>query len=84
MQGGLSLQDIAETIHPYPTYAELVHRLAEEFEAKRLDTSLVHKALRWFHGYQPRQAADGGAVPEAPANEHAEPLGNASGHGHGH
>ena len=32
----------------------------------------------------PVQAADGGAAPEAPANEHAEPLGNAGGHGHGH
>ena len=74
-QGGLSLQHVAETIHPYPTYADLARRLAEEFEARRLDTSLVHKALRWFHGYQARSAADGGTAPEAPANEHAEPLG---------
>ena len=73
MQSGLSLQDIAQTFHPYPTYAGLVAQLADEFKARRLDTSLVHKALRWFHGYQARSAADGGTVPEAAGNEHAAP-----------
>jgi pyruvate/2-oxoglutarate dehydrogenase complex dihydrolipoamide dehydrogenase (E3) component len=84
MQSGLSLQHFAETIPPYPTYAGLAHRLAEEFELKRHDASLVHKALRWFHGYLARSAVDGGTAPEAPANEHAEPMGDAGGHGHGH
>jgi pyruvate/2-oxoglutarate dehydrogenase complex dihydrolipoamide dehydrogenase (E3) component len=83
MQGGVSLQHVAETIPPYPTYADLVHRLAEEFEARRHETSLVHKALRWLHGYQAR-AADGGTAPEASATEHSEPAGHAGGHGHGH
>jgi pyruvate/2-oxoglutarate dehydrogenase complex dihydrolipoamide dehydrogenase (E3) component len=84
MQNGVNLHHLAETMHPYPSYADMAHRLAEEFEAKRLDTSLVHKALRWFHGYQPRSAADGGTDPEAPANEHAEPVASASSHSHGH
>ena len=84
IEHGVSLQEIAETFHPYPTYADLVHRLAEEFAAQRLDASLVHKALRWFHGYQPRHGKDSGAAQESPASDHAEPVGKTDGHGHGH
>ena len=33
MEHGLTLRDIAETIHPYPTYAGLARRLANEYLA---------------------------------------------------
>jgi pyruvate/2-oxoglutarate dehydrogenase complex dihydrolipoamide dehydrogenase (E3) component len=85
MEHGLALHHIAETFHTYPTYASLVRRLAAEFVAGRAETSLVHKALRWFHGYQPRSGSesDGGGTPSGSgASAHAQPTGSASGHGH--
>src|SRR5262249_30199357 len=51
MQHGLTLRDVAETIHTYPTSAGLIHRLAGEFVAGRPETSFVRQAPRWFHGY---------------------------------
>src|SRR5213078_4472636 len=75
IEHGLTLKDIAETVHTYPTYAGLARRLAN-----RLDTGFVRKALRWFYGYQPRTGTDGGSPgPEAAAREHAETLGHSNG-----
>jgi pyruvate/2-oxoglutarate dehydrogenase complex dihydrolipoamide dehydrogenase (E3) component len=83
IEHGLTLKDIAETVHTYPTYAGLARRLANEYLATRLDTGFVQKALRWFYGYQPRTGTDGGSPgPEAGASEHAETLGHSNGHGH--
>jgi pyruvate/2-oxoglutarate dehydrogenase complex dihydrolipoamide dehydrogenase (E3) component len=83
MEHGLTLQQIAETFHIYPTYVSLVRRLATEFVAARSETNLVHRALRWFHGYQPRAgASDGGTASEAKPADHAQPAGHTNGHGH--
>jgi pyruvate/2-oxoglutarate dehydrogenase complex dihydrolipoamide dehydrogenase (E3) component len=83
MEHGLTLQQIAETFHTYPTYASLVRRLASEFVAARSETSLVHKAVRWFRGYQPRAGSDdGGAASEAEPAAHTQPAGHTNGHGH--
>jgi pyruvate/2-oxoglutarate dehydrogenase complex dihydrolipoamide dehydrogenase (E3) component len=83
MEHGLTLQDIAETVHTYPTYAGLARRLANQFLATRLDTSFVRKALRWFYGYQIRPDAEGSSSNMEEAM-HAVSAGQANGHGHGH
>jgi pyruvate/2-oxoglutarate dehydrogenase complex dihydrolipoamide dehydrogenase (E3) component len=81
MEHGLTLKDIAETIHIYPTYSGVARRLANEFVATRLDSGFVQRALRWFYGYHPRTEAAGSIPAES---EHDEPLAHANGHGHGH
>jgi pyruvate/2-oxoglutarate dehydrogenase complex dihydrolipoamide dehydrogenase (E3) component len=83
MEHGLTLKDIAATIHPYPTYSGMARRLANEFLATRIDASFVQKALRWFRGYQPRTGTEGDpAVSGAHVNEDAQALSHANGHGH--
>jgi pyruvate/2-oxoglutarate dehydrogenase complex dihydrolipoamide dehydrogenase (E3) component len=83
MEHGLTLQHIAETFHTYPTYASVVRRLASEFAAARSETSLVHKALRWFRGYQHRSGSDdGGPASAAEPSEPAQTAGHTNGHGH--
>jgi pyruvate/2-oxoglutarate dehydrogenase complex dihydrolipoamide dehydrogenase (E3) component len=78
MQHGLTLRDVAETIHTYPTSAGLIHRLAGEFEAGRQETSFVRRALRWFHGYHVRT----GEADTEPIHAEPAPAGEANGHGH--
>jgi pyruvate/2-oxoglutarate dehydrogenase complex dihydrolipoamide dehydrogenase (E3) component len=83
LEHGLTLPNIAETFHTYPTYASLVGRLAGEFAAARSGTKLVHKALCWFHGYQPRSGSDdGGTASAAAPADVAHPAGHTDGHGH--
>jgi pyruvate/2-oxoglutarate dehydrogenase complex dihydrolipoamide dehydrogenase (E3) component len=53
MEHGLSLTDILETVHIYPTYAGLARQLALQFGATRLEKGFVQKALRWFYGFEP-------------------------------
>jgi pyruvate/2-oxoglutarate dehydrogenase complex dihydrolipoamide dehydrogenase (E3) component len=79
MEHGLTLQDIAETVHPYPTYAGLARRLANAFLASRQEASPVQRALRWFRGYQVRTGSEEAVTATAPA-----PAGQANGHEHGH
>jgi pyruvate/2-oxoglutarate dehydrogenase complex dihydrolipoamide dehydrogenase (E3) component len=76
MEHGLRLGDIASTVHPYPTYAGLAHKLANQFVATRLERGFVQTALRWLYGYQPRTGANGGAT-EPQASEPAEPADHA-------
>jgi pyruvate/2-oxoglutarate dehydrogenase complex dihydrolipoamide dehydrogenase (E3) component len=83
VEHGLTLRHIAETFHTYPTYASLVGRLASEFAAARSETSLVHKAVRWFHGYQQRSGPDdGGTASGAESADLSQSAGHANGHGH--
>jgi pyruvate/2-oxoglutarate dehydrogenase complex dihydrolipoamide dehydrogenase (E3) component len=89
MEHGLTLQDIAETVHPYPTYAGLAKRLANEFLVSRREASPVQRALRWFRGYQVRTGdeavtAASGVADSAPGHGHGAPAGQTNGHGHGH
>jgi hypothetical protein len=82
MEQGLTLKDIAETVHIEPTYARLSFRLSNDYLATRLDSGFLHRAIRWFYGYQPRPGD-----PSVPGPEHHEPpvsAGHANGHGHGH
>jgi pyruvate/2-oxoglutarate dehydrogenase complex dihydrolipoamide dehydrogenase (E3) component len=83
MEHGVTLQNIADTFHTYPTYAGLIHRLACEFVAGRVETSLVHKAIRWYFGFQPRTApGDEPATTAAASSEHTQPVGHTVGHDH--
>jgi pyruvate/2-oxoglutarate dehydrogenase complex dihydrolipoamide dehydrogenase (E3) component len=86
MEHGLTLEDLARTTHIYPTYAGLAHKLAAEYVATRHESSLVRKAVRWFHGYGDRgRARDAGANDSAahdPGHGHKEPAGHSNGHGH--
>jgi pyruvate/2-oxoglutarate dehydrogenase complex dihydrolipoamide dehydrogenase (E3) component len=85
MEHGLSLKDIAETIHINSTPAMLPFRLANEYLATRLDSGFLHKALRWFYGYQPRPGTAGDTSgPEPAVDDHSAPSGHSNGHGHGH
>ncbi len=45
MTGGLGLGKIAGTIHPYPTHADAIRKLGDQYNRTRL-TPLVAKALR--------------------------------------
>src|SRR5690606_28581671 len=53
MEHGLSLHQIANTVHPYPTHAGLARALATQFAATRLEGGLTRAALRLIYGYEP-------------------------------
>ncbi|MBX6313302.1 MAG: FAD-dependent oxidoreductase, partial [Isosphaeraceae bacterium] len=55
MEHGLTLDDIRETVHPYPTYAGVARKLANQFAAARLEKGFVQTALKWFYGFAPRR-----------------------------
>jgi pyruvate/2-oxoglutarate dehydrogenase complex dihydrolipoamide dehydrogenase (E3) component len=57
MENGLTLTDLMNTVHTYPSYATLVRRLALQFGATRLDKGYVQTALRWIFGFDPRHKA---------------------------
>lgn len=84
MENGLTLADIAATTHPYPTYAGMARKLANQYVATRHERSLVQSALKWFLGFnKPRTASENGIE-----QDHAEvaPGAVTAGHGadHGH
>lgn len=54
MQHGLSLADLADTVHPYPTYVGVARKLANQYMATKLEKGVVQTALRWIYGYSPR------------------------------
>jgi pyruvate/2-oxoglutarate dehydrogenase complex dihydrolipoamide dehydrogenase (E3) component len=47
MSAGLGLQAISDTIHPYPTFAEILRRTADERQKARL-TPLARRVTRWL------------------------------------
>jgi len=47
MRGGMGLKKLADVIHPYPTQAEAIKRVAERYNKSRL-TPLVAALLRWW------------------------------------
>ena len=84
MEHGLTLADIAETVHIYPTNAAMARKLANQFVATRLEVGFVRTVLRWFLGFRPRTGVDGGTPsPETEAtHDHSEPAAHTNGHGH--
>ncbi|MCA9114735.1 MAG: mercuric reductase [Planctomycetaceae bacterium] len=49
MRAGAGLKTIGSTIHPYPTQAEAIRRLGDQFNRTRL-TPLVASLMKWFLG----------------------------------
>jgi hypothetical protein len=50
MAGGLGLKTIGRTIHPYPTQAEAIKKIADAYNRTRLTPrikSLFERWLRW-------------------------------------
>jgi pyruvate/2-oxoglutarate dehydrogenase complex dihydrolipoamide dehydrogenase (E3) component len=48
MRAGLGLEDIARTIHPYPTFAEIARQVADEQQRSRL-TPLARRISAWVY-----------------------------------
>lgn len=83
IEHGLTLNDLAGTVHTYPTYSGLARNLAVQFSATRLERGYVQRALRWFYGFEPRLERSTIGAEAEPAPEHKpEPMVAADGHGH--
>jgi pyruvate/2-oxoglutarate dehydrogenase complex dihydrolipoamide dehydrogenase (E3) component len=78
MEHGLTLMDIANAVHPYPSYGGVARKLANQFVATKLEKGYVQTALRWFYGFRGRP--DGG--PAKPEPTPAAVVGHAGGPGH--
>src|SRR5262249_33096527 len=70
LEHGLGLNDLAATVHTYPTMAGLVRSIANQYAATRLESGIVRTALRWIYGFEPRDGegstgANGDQVAEA-------------------
>ncbi|HEY5996793.1 MAG TPA: mercuric reductase [Candidatus Deferrimicrobiaceae bacterium] len=48
MSGGLGLSSIGKTIHPYPTQAEAIKRLADAYDRTRLTPFVKRLLARWL------------------------------------
>jgi pyruvate/2-oxoglutarate dehydrogenase complex dihydrolipoamide dehydrogenase (E3) component len=59
MEHGLSLMDLINTVHIYPTYAGLARKLANRFGSTKLEKGIVQNALRWIYGFAPRSEPAG-------------------------
>ena len=53
MAGNLGLKTLADVIHPYPTQAEAIRRVAAAYNRTRL-TPRVAALLKWWLGWQRR------------------------------
>ncbi|MFO7635621.1 MAG: mercuric reductase [Caldilinea sp.] len=51
MTGGLGLRHLATVIHPYPTEAEAIRKVADAYNRTRL-TPTVAKLFRWWFGWR--------------------------------
>ncbi len=50
MTAKLGLNSLARTIHPYPTQAEVIKRLADQFSRRRLTPTVKWLFEKWFGG----------------------------------
>ena len=77
MENGIGLDGIAESVHPYPSYASIAGIVARQHLAERGESGLMRSALRLFHGY-----GSHGARPKVPAEVAVatEPAGHHAGH----
>jgi hypothetical protein len=48
MTSGLGLSTIAKTIHPYPTQAEAIKKLADAYQRTRLTPFIKKILFAWF------------------------------------
>ena len=49
---GLSLNDLATTHHPFPTYASAAWSLAGKFASQKREKGLMKTALKWVYGFE--------------------------------
>jgi pyruvate/2-oxoglutarate dehydrogenase complex dihydrolipoamide dehydrogenase (E3) component len=63
MEHGLTLADLSNIVHTYPTYSGLARALANQFQATKLEKGYVQTALRWLYGFRAKD--EGGAEREA-------------------
>ena len=89
MDAGIGLGTLADTTQIYPTYARIIHDLADQYRATRLERGLFATALKYYYGFQPRTGAEKAAREEDASNgarddSHAadHSLGPWAGHGH--
>jgi pyruvate/2-oxoglutarate dehydrogenase complex dihydrolipoamide dehydrogenase (E3) component len=82
MEHGLSMADLMNTVHTYPTYVGLVRKLAIQFGSTRLEKGIVQAALRWVYGFTPRRGPGdspsseaGASIQSTSANAHVDALG---------
>jgi pyruvate/2-oxoglutarate dehydrogenase complex dihydrolipoamide dehydrogenase (E3) component len=65
---GVGLGQLARTTQIFPTYAQVIRDLAEQFGCTQLKRGFMASALRFFYGFQPRTSAiDGSAAPDRSA-----------------
>lgn len=57
IEHGLTLADLAATVHPYPTAISAVHSMANQFARTRMETGFVKTAMRWFYGFEPEKTS---------------------------
>ncbi len=87
MEHGQTLNDIVDTVHPYPTHAGIARNLANQFAATRLETGWARTALRWFYGFTPRVGSpntNGNGQTNGSATEPEPTTAEANGHGVSH
>lgn len=48
MVGGVGLKKLAQVIHPYPTQAEAIRRVADTYNRTRLTPTVKNLFIRWF------------------------------------
>ncbi|MDR3620793.1 MAG: FAD-dependent oxidoreductase [Paludisphaera borealis] len=72
---GISLARVAEAVPIYPTYAGIVKRAADQFQASRFERGFLRSAIRLFYGFEPRSAT---------ASEPVEAAVVGHSHDHGH
>jgi hypothetical protein len=71
MSRGLPLQDLAAAVPIYPSYGSVLHQLAVQARAGRLEKGYIQTALKFFYGFIPRAGAGNGSSNAEP--EHAAP-----------
>lgn len=69
LEHGLTLTEIAQTPHPFPSYAGLAQDLAHQFAVTQLERGYVRTALRWIFGFQTEPS-----TPSAPGSRSEEPA----------
>jgi hypothetical protein len=48
MKHGIGLSKIASTIHAYPTFAEIAHKMGDKYQKTKL-TPTAKKIFEWFY-----------------------------------
>jgi pyruvate/2-oxoglutarate dehydrogenase complex dihydrolipoamide dehydrogenase (E3) component len=64
MARGLPLHDLAGAVPIYPSYGSVVHQLAVQARAGKLEKGYIQTALKLFYGFIPRAAGNGSSASE--------------------